>query len=228
MCPSRPRKRRRRLRRLLIVIALFLFAQFWILPERVTITSVESAPAALEADLPWQLTLVNRAHGLPDGYRFSLARTRDGMQVDRRIASALEEMLDDAEALGYEIHLNAGYRTTAEQQALFDDKVASYVSTGYDTTTAQTLAAQWVSQPGTSEHELGLAVDIGTETLALYDWLAAESWRYGFIRRYPPDKTALTGVSHEPWHFRYVGEEAAAEMHAQNLCLEEYVAQRLP
>lgn len=77
--------------------------------------------------------------------------------------------------------------------------------------------------PGTSEHELGLAVDIGTETLALYDWLAAESWRYGFIQRYPPDKTALTGVSHEPWHYRYVGESAASEMHAQGLCLEEYV-----
>lgn len=216
------RSRSRKFRKLLALVLLAVLALvFW--PEHVTVDPPADAPTNARPDLPWNLTLVNRNSGLPDGYRFTLTHSRDGVKVDRRIAAELEQMLDAAEAQGFEVHLNAGYRTSAEQRALFDEKTASFQSTGYDEQTARTLAAQWVSPPGTSEHELGLAVDIGTETLALYDWLAAESWRYGFIQRYPPDKTALTGVSHEPWHYRYVGESAASEMHAQGLCLEEYV-----
>ena len=212
------RSRSRKFRKLLALVLLAVLALvFW--PEHVTVDPPADAPANARPDLPWNLTLVNR-NSLPDGYRFTLTHSRDGVKVDRRIAAELERMLDAAEAQGFEVHLNAGYRTSAEQRALFDEKTASFQSTGYD---ARALAAQWVAPPGTSEHELGLAVDIGTETLALYDWLAAESWRYGFIQRYPPDKTALTGVSHEPWHYRYVGENAASEMHAQGLCLEEYV-----
>lgn len=216
------RSRSRKFRKLLALVLLAVLALvFW--PEHVTVDPPADAPANARPDLPWNLTLVNRNSGLPDGYRFTLTHSRDGVKVDRRIAAELEQMLDAAEARGFEVHLNAGYRTSAEQRALFDEKTASFQSTGYDEQTARTLAAQWVSPPGTSEHELGLAVDIGTETLALYDLLAAESWRYGFIQRYPPDKTALTGVSYEPWHYRYVGESAASEMHAQGLCLEEYV-----
>lgn len=216
------RSRSRKFRKLLALVLLAVLALvFW--PEHVTVDPPADAPANARPDLPWNLTLVNRDSSLPEGYRFTLTHSRDGVKVDRRIAAELEQMLDAAEAQGFEVHLNAGYRTSAEQRALFDEKTASFQSTGYDEQTARTLAAQWVSPPGTSEHELGLAVDIGTETLALYDWLAAESWRYGFIQRYPPDKTALTGVSHEPWRYRYVGESAASEMHAQGLCLEEYV-----
>ena len=133
-------------------------------------------------------------------------------------------MMRDAKDAGYDIFLNSGYRTSTEQQQIFDDKVADFRADGYDDATARALASQWASLPDRSEHELGLAVDIGTATPALYDWLAAESWRYGFIQRYPYEKTNLTGVSHEPWHYRYVGEDAASEMHAQGLCLEEYVA----
>lgn len=210
---------------LLFALLCLVLLHLW--PESVTLSPPSSAPAAAPA-ADWNRTLVNQWHGVPDGYRFTLARVQDGVKVDRRIAHDLKNMLGDAEALGYEVHLNAGYRTSAEQQALFDDKVAAFRASGYDETTARSLASQWVSPPGTSEHELGLAVDIGTETPALYDWLASESWRYGFIQRYPPDKTALTGVSHEPWHYRYIGEEAAAQLHAQGLCLEEYLSSATP
>lgn len=87
----------------------------------------------------------------------------------------------------------------------------------------------WPS-PGTSEHQTGLAVDINADGIhsagyEVYDWLARNAHRYGFIRRYPPDKTALTGISNEPWHYRYVGVTAATEMHQRGLCLEEYLAE---
>lgn len=220
----RPRKRHP-LRNIILIVCIFT-AVFWLWPEHVTIVPPEGAPAATANNSDWNLTLVNKSYGLPEGYTFSLAHARDGVRVDRRIARELSRMLDDAEAQGYEVHLNAGYRTSDEQRQLFEEKQNAFRANGYDDLTAQALAAQWVSPPGASEHELGLAVDIGTETTALYDWLAAESWRYGFIRRYPPDKTDITGVAHEPWHFRYVGKEAAAAMASQNLCLEEYVNQQ--
>lgn len=210
---------------LILFVAIVLSVFGCSFSRHVTVQAPVSAPANSTPSLPWQLTLVNRWNGLPETRSFWLKTTADGEQVDSRIAGALNDMLSDAEAQGYEVHLNAGFRTSVEQQALFDDKVAAFCAGGYDDVTASELAGQWVSRPGTSEHELGLAVDIGTETPALYDWLQDNSWRYGFIQRYPENKTALTGVAHEPWHYRYVGKEAAAEMYAQGLCLEEYLAQ---
>lgn len=210
---------------LILFVAIVLSVFGCSFSRHVTVQAPVSAPANSTPSLPWQLTLVNRWNGLPETRSFWLKTIADGEQVDRRIAGTLNDMLNDAEAQGYEVHLNAGFRTSAEQQALFEDKVAAFCAGGYDDVTASELAGQWVSRPGTSEHELGLAVDIGTETPALYDWLQDNSWRYGFIQRYPENKTALTGVAHEPWHYRYVGKEAAAEMYAQGLCLEEYLAQ---
>lgn len=210
---------------LILFVAIVLSVFGCSFSRHVTVQAPVSAPANSTPSLPWQLTLVNRWNGLPETRSFWLKTIADGEQVDSRIAGTLNDMLNDAEAQGYEVHLNAGFRTSAEQQALFEDKVAAFCAGGYDDVTASELAGQWVSRPGTSEHELGLAVDIGTETPALYDWLQDNSWRYGFIQRYPENKTALTGVAHEPWHYRYVSKEAAAEMYAQGLCLEEYIAQ---
>lgn len=184
-----------------------------------------TAPVNAYPDLPWQLTLVNQENGLPDGRRLTLKTVTDGQQVDKRIVSSLKALLADAAAQGYDIHINSGFRTSTEQQQLYEEKLQTFLASGYDETTAAGLTQQWVSPAGTSEHELGLAVDIGTSTPALYDWLLANSWRYGFIQRYPSNKTSITGVAHEPWHLRYVGQDAAANIYAQGICLEEYVAQ---
>ena len=99
---------------------------------------------------------------------------------------------------------------------------------------AETEAGRQVAVPGTSEHQLGLAVDIvdldhqlldeSQEQTAVQQWLMANSWRYGFILRYPTAKTETTGIIYEPWHYRYVGQEAAAEIYQQGVCLEEYIA----
>ena len=87
-----------------------------------------------------------------------------------------------------------------------------------------------MAQPGTSEHELGLAVDINPDKTQgtgqeLYDWLLEHAWEYGFIKRYPADKVNITGISNEPWHYRYVGQDAARAITEQGLCLEEYLGQ---
>ena len=88
---------------------------------------------------------------------------------------------------------------------------------------AKALTEEWVSVPGTSEHQLGIAVDISGAVYAIYPWLQENAFQYGFILRYPADKTAITGFATEEWHYRYVGVDAATEMHERGLCLEEYL-----
>ncbi|MDO4280292.1 MAG: M15 family metallopeptidase [Peptococcaceae bacterium] len=216
----------RRLFALVVVLLMLSLAYNLFSTDDIEISRPASAPAAIDADTPWYLTLVSSQYGLPQGYRLTLASIGDGQQVDRRIAAPLKDMLRAARDDGYAPQINAGFRSQVLQTQLFNDKIADFEACGYDSTTATTLASRWVSPPGTSEHELGLAVDIGTDDQALYNWLAENSWRYGFIQRYPPDKTDITGVSHEPWHYRYVGKDAAAAIHANNLTLEEYLVQK--
>lgn len=100
---------------------------------------------------------------------------------------------------------------------------------------AKAKAGRQVAVPGTSEHQLGLAVDIVDVSYQLLDtnqentdvqkWLLENSWRYGFILRYPTDKTDITGIVYEPWHYRYVGKEYAKEIHEKGVCLEQYLEQ---
>lgn len=92
------------------------------------------------------------------------------------------------------------------------------------------MASEWVAAPGTSEHQLGIAVDINADKTKstndeVYTWLAEHAWEYGFILRYPKDKENVTGTGYEPWHYRYVGKEAAKEIWQEGCCLEEYVPQ---
>ena len=141
----------------------------------------------------------------------------------------MQAMFDDARAAGLQLFVRAGYRTQKEQQALLDEKTEAYQNEGYSKSEAKKLAKEWVAVPGTSEHQIGIAVDINADTSvcssdAVYSWLAENAYKYGFINRYPADKKDITGVINEPWHYRYVGKEAAEEMYLSGLCLEEYLA----
>ena len=151
-----------------------------------------------------------------------------GEKVDERIYDPLMEMLEAAKEGNWDQlpMVVSGYRTQAKQQKLFDDKVAKYRNEGHSKSEAEELAKQWVAVPGYSEHQVGLAVDINGATYDLYFWLQENSWKYGFIFRYPGSKTEITGVAEEVWHYRYVGVEAATEMYEKGLCLEEYLAER--
>lgn len=155
----------------------------------------------------------------------------NGEKVDSRIYPELQEMFDDARAQGYGLFVAAGYRTAEKQQQLMDEKTEAYENEGYSRSEAKRLAEQWVAIPGTSEHQIGIAVDINADKSvnssdAVYTWLAENAYRYGFIRRYPEDKTDITGVINEPWHYRYVGKTAAQEIYSQGICLEEYIEKR--
>ena len=140
-------------------------------------------------------------------------------------------MFDDARAQGVFPVVTSGYRTQQTQEMLYEQEIQKYRDQGYSDFEAEELAKKWVAVPGTSEHQLGLAVDIGAEALKsdkeqVYQWLYENSARYGFILRYPEDKTEITGINYEPWHFRYVGKEAAQKIYEQGICLEEYLQQK--
>ena len=187
---------------------------------------------AAQTDGDWRLLLVNKWTPIPDGYPLVPEGTTtlsNGEQVDSRIYPDLQTMFDDMRADGVYPMVASGYRTRAVQQQFWDDKVTAFMNEGRDKDAAETETSSWVAKPGCSEHELGLAVDINgdgahSDNTAVYDWLAANGYRYGFIYRYPPDKGEQTGGANEPWHYRYVGREAAAAMQESGQCLEEYLA----
>lgn len=120
----------------------------------------------------------------------------------------------------------AGYRSQEEQQALWDNALSNH---GIEYT------RQYFSQPGSSEHHTGLAVDFAfyqVDKQCSYEfdgsgdsqWILEHCWEYGFVQRYPLSKVDITGISEEAWHFRYVGQPHATLMHQKDLCLEEYIA----
>ncbi|CBL14469.1 D-alanyl-D-alanine carboxypeptidase [Roseburia intestinalis XB6B4] len=179
-------------------------------------------------DNGWNLILVNRNSYIPDDYKVELTELSNGEKVDSRIYPELQEMFNDARAQGYGLFVREGYRTQEEQQQLLDEKIEAYENEGKSKSEAKKLAEQWVAIPGTSEHQLGIAVDINADNTKsssddVYSWLAENAHKYGFIKRYPSDKTDITGVINEPWHYRYVGKEAALEIYSQGMCLEEYI-----
>ena len=175
----------------------------------------------------WNLIIVNRWNELPEDYSVELTELSNGQKVDSRIYPYLQEMFDAARAEGVYPVVREGYRTGEEQQEILDDKIQTYINQGYSQSRAERTAKEWVALPGTSEHQLGIAVDINADKSKcsneeVYAWLAENAYKYGFILRYPLGKQEITGTSYEPWHYRYVGEEAALEIYEQGICLEEY------
>ena len=191
----------------------------------------ETSGQAREAD--WNLLLVNPWHKLPEDFSVQRATLSNGLQVDARIYDALNEMLADCRKAGLAPIVCSAYRTQETQTRLYRNKVSRLLAAGYSQEAAEEEAARWVAPPGTSEHETGLALDIVSLHYQLLDeaqaqtpeqkWLMENCWKYGFVLRYPADKEDITGIGYEPWHYRYVGKEAAADMHETGQCLEEYL-----
>ncbi len=173
------------------------------------------------------LILVNSENKVPKDYELKLMTLTNGQQIDEEIYPSLQKMFDDMREQGYYPEVRSGYRSEENQEDIFENKYASFREQGYSKKEARELTEQWVAEPGTSEHETGLAVDINPDRDKsgdeVYRWLSENAHKYGFIKRYPEDKTDITGISNEPWHYRYVGEKAAKEMKKKNLCLEEYI-----
>ena len=192
--------------------------------------------AALSADElnagdGWMLLLVNSSNAIPDGYApTELTELSNGQSVDKRIYPSLQSMFDDARAQGVYPVVSSGYRTAKQQQSEMDDKIQEYINDGKSEDEARTLAATYVAQVGYSEHEAGLAIDIvakanKSDDDTVWAWMKEHCAEYGFILRYPEGKEGVTGMSYEPWHFRYVGVEAAQKIMGAGITLEEYLGQ---
>lgn len=200
-----------------------------IIPEPPAVSGTQSTE-------DWALLLVNWENPLgPDFAVPELTRLKNGHAIDSRVYPSLQAMMDAARAEGLQPLICSSYRTWDKQAELFEAKAQSYLDQGFARAEAEEKAAAWVARPGTSEHQAGLAVDIVDVSYQLLDkaqedtpvqrWLMAHCAEYGFILRYPTEKSALTGVSYEPWHYRYVGLEAARAIMERGLCLEEYLAE---
>ena len=185
--------------------------------------------SATDAD-SWMLILVNKDNALPANFEVpEFTELRNNQKVDSRIYPDLQAMFDDARAQGYSPYITSSYRTKEEQQAEIDSKVNELLEQGKTQEQAKAEAATLVMEPGKSEHETGLAIDVGSDAgeeqqNALWTWLNENCYSYGFVIRYPEGKEDITGVSNEPWHLRYVGKEASVAMHESGQCLEEYLA----
>ena len=189
-------------------------------------SEAESEPAGLpDIDITsWEYVLVNASNNIGD-YAPQTEKL-EGQELDSRIIPAMKEFVAAARAQGLNVYLSSGYRDYNTQSYLYNRKIGQ----GYSAEDA----ARIVAPPGTSEHQTGLACDItdryyeiknaSLENTATFQWLKANCTDFGFILRFPQDKQDITGVMYEPFHFRYVGVEAAKYMTENNLCLEEFVA----
>lgn len=186
-----------------------------------------------EVKLPWNMVLVNGEHPMEEGYVPQLKELEEGLSLDSRIIDAAKEMLADAKKAGLHIDICSAYRSVERQEQVFGDSMKERVKDGMSYWDAFNETALNVAIPGTSEHALGLALDLISnqytelderqETTAEAKWLKENCHKYGFILRYPPEKTNITGIIYEPWHYRYVGVEDATEIMKLGITLEEYL-----
>ena len=193
---------------------------------QITVTPTPSVPQ----DLPqidvnsWEFILANPWNSI-DAYLPSVANI-EGIQLDARIIPAMQNFVADTRAQGLSVVLASGYRDYDTQSWLFQRKVAQYGD--------EDVAATIVARPGTSEHQTGLAADItdqvyeykneSLENTAMYQWMSQHCHEYGFIVRFPKGREDVTGIIYEPWHFRYVGVEAATYIMEHDITLEEFLS----
>ena len=180
----------------------------------------------------WRLVLINKQHPIPDNYSFNLGTIIDNMRCDERIINDLLTMMQAAKNDGIILKIQSPYRTDSRQEYNFNARIKRYMGQGYSYMEAYKLTSQVITVPGASEHQVGLALDItcnmyndlneGFGDTTAGQWLAEHSCEYGFTLRYPRGKEYITSIEYEPWHFRYVGREAATIMRDEGICLEEF------
>lgn len=261
---ERQRRRRRRRRRILLVLfVIAMLAAAWGItlaiehwtgapssqsqsapaptaPPASQSAPPSSRPQSESTDVPASadplLLLANKDNPLPAGYAPDLAYLEGGSyQMQSEAAAAFDRMKNAANATGLHLMACSAYRSVERQTELFNAEIQKWMGQGMDEAAAREQAATVVMVPGCSEHNTGLAVDVGSitnqrveedfENEPEFAWLQEHAAEYGFILRYPADKVEVTGVTYEPWHYRYVGVENAQKIKESGLCLEEYLAQ---
>ena len=165
--------------------------------------------------------IVNKSYPVPEGYKpegLVLAYGSNEDYILPETNEAFKKLCSGAWSDGYSIYCVSGYRSWETQNRLY---------TNYCASDGKAAADRYSARPGYSEHHTGLALDVNYPGSAFDStpeaaWLAENSWKYGFIIRYPKDKEDITGYKYESWHIRYVGTELAAELYSSGLTLEEY------
>jgi len=200
-------------------------------------SSEETDKLVMEEHDSWRLMLVNSTNPTPNGYAPPEITKVSGGEIDSRISQQFNEMIKASKQDGVDLALASSYRTYTLQSGLYNAEVNSHKAMGKDQATAEADAAKEVARPGTSEHVTGLALDIvygnyykthkqletDFDESKEFKWLQENAHNHGFIMRYPKDKTDITGVMYEPWHYRFVGLKNAQYMKENNLTLEEYL-----
>ena len=188
-----------------------------------------------------RMVLVNHQVPMPEDYTFDTKECGSSTAINKTLqteaADAFLEMQAAAAADGITVWMQSGYRSVDYQTTLYNNKTQQFLNQGYDEATAREMAANVVNPPRYSEHNCGLAADLncpeytalepGFEDTAAFDWLCQHAGDYGFILRYPKGEAAeaVTEITYEPWHWRYVGPENAARINASGLIFEQYIAE---
>ncbi|MDD6275552.1 MAG: M15 family metallopeptidase [Clostridia bacterium] len=189
-------------------------------------------PKITDVNVDLSKFIVNGKYALPEGYKPTLAEAvkGSGVQLDYRVAPYYQAMYDAAKKDGITLTPISGYRSYERQKNNFENRIKQYMNEGMDKTEATKKAAEIIMIPGSSEHNAGLAMDICSlsesfENTDEFAWLNEHAADYGFILRYPKaaEKREITGVTYEPWHYRYVGVEAAKDIKSRGITLEEYL-----
>lgn len=196
------------------------------LPEG-TLISYPSDTAA------WKMICLNKNRYVDSSYESGLNLSYvagSGEQMDSRAAAAYEEMYSAALSDGIRLTPCSGYRSYSTQKRLYYEFYDEYIAQGYSSSEAHRLTSRRRNPPGSSEHNIGICMDIicaassaNFQNTKEYAWLMSNAHNYGFILRYPEDKESITGVKFEPWHWRFVGKENASAIKNSGLCLEEYL-----
>ncbi len=178
----------------------------------------------------WMLTLINKNYPLDKSYSMATGTVVEGSSItaDIRVAEAYRQMYNAAMSENIVLTPYSGYCSYQRQKVIYDNKVQAFLLQGLTEDEAKKSAEKRVEPAGCSENGAGLAVDVisasaGFSSTNEYKWLVANAHNFGFVLRYPEDKTEITGMIYQPWHWRYVGIDVATEMKEQNLCLEEYL-----
>ena len=176
------------------------------------------------------LVLVNKDNKMPEDFHLPLVRLKNGKFVAKKMYASLRAMWFDCEREnpGYSIVVSSAYRSYAKQSILLQEEIQKNERLGMSPKAAKKDALRTVAPPGFSEHQTGLAFDIGSVDRSFANtieakWLAENAYLYGFIIRYPKDKTNVTGYIYEPWHVRYLGGKKAKDVYLSGLTLEEYL-----
>ena len=188
--------------------------------------SVETSKKKID---DWRLTLANYDNLLPEDFTVKVSNIDKTRQFDSRAIDELNDMMNAMKKDGVtNVWVQSAYRSVARQKELYDNSVKKYLQQGKTQEEAEKLTDEYINKPGSSDHNLGLAVDSNYvdnkfEKLDGFKWLKNNAENYGFVLRYPKDKEDITKIAYESWHWRYVGVEHAKKMNDLNMCLEEYI-----